>query len=969
MSSHDKRAERRRHGKNKADKRESTQRHDLLKEIEALGGDAEDLVLIEGVDSDEENVPDASAATGKAVKTSQKPAGLGKELRKFAQGLGFGTGNKSFIDEQTVDDDDDDDEDGNESDIKEEEVKIETKKKSVAEVKMNGKAAAAAQDDDADFKIHTKRSQNGLLIEAGTQWHEVELDVLPESGETPPFVIERLHTKAIELLERENETYAKVQRSTSRQFLSTIMKSGTLPDRISALTLVVTESPIHAIKTLETLLSMCRKKSRNEAVSTIAAVKDLMQGTLLPDRKLIPFKERTSHSKASDRHLIIWAFEDMLKSLYFDLLGVIEGLSIDPLPFPRNHMVRYVYDLLKDKPEQEANLLRLLVNKLGDKDSKIASKASHFILQLQQAHPMMKAIIVREVESFLFRPQTTSTAQYYSVITLNQTILSMKEQDVANQLVEIYFTFFSKLAKAPAQETVAPIDTRTNRKGKKAAAKAVQTQTEDDAQASKMLSAVLTGINRAFPFSALDKSVFAKHLDALYRITHDANLNTAIQALILLNQVAQSDKTTADRFYRTLYDSLFDNRLITSSKQALYLNTFVKALKNDTDAARVKAFAKRLVQSMTLHQPSFICAAFYLLGEVETVHSLRGLLTGEVADGDEEVKEEDSKPTVYDPRQRDPRFARAAGFYELSPFLRHYHPAVCMFAEAFMQRKKMPGKPDLSLHTLSHFLDRFVYRNAKTKATDRGGSIMQPQQVSGAQGREMVLNLGKAANRPPVNSDWFLKQRERDVAPEDVFFYKYFQDRSRVNPQAGKNNKKKGVTADGELDEDDVWQALVNSRPEVEAPSDDDDDDDSELDAMAEAMEDESDLELPDEEGDEALVMDDDDDEVDSADDDEGDEVDSEEDVEDEEEVEEADDDSVELVEDPDFDLGEDEDDLLPTDSEEEDQVAEPPAAGQKRKHSADPDDKANADNKAKAKRKQRAPAFASADDYAHLLD
>ena len=37
---------------------------------------------------------------------------------------------------------------------------------------------------------------------------------------------------------------------------------------------------------------------------------------------------------------------------------------MDQLPFVRNHMISYVFELLRDKPEQEQLLLRLLVNKL-----------------------------------------------------------------------------------------------------------------------------------------------------------------------------------------------------------------------------------------------------------------------------------------------------------------------------------------------------------------------------------------------------------------------------------------------------------------------------------------------------------------------------------------------------------------------------------------------------------------------------
>jgi ribosome biogenesis protein MAK21 len=37
---------------------------------------------------------------------------------------------------------------------------------------------------------------------------------------------------------------------------------------------------------------------------------------------------------------------------------------MDQLPFVRNHMISYIFELLRDKPEQEQLLLRLLVNKL-----------------------------------------------------------------------------------------------------------------------------------------------------------------------------------------------------------------------------------------------------------------------------------------------------------------------------------------------------------------------------------------------------------------------------------------------------------------------------------------------------------------------------------------------------------------------------------------------------------------------------
>lgn len=48
----------------------------------------------------------------------------------------------------------------------------------------------------------------------------------------------------------------------------------------------------------------------------------------------------------------------------------------------------------------------------------------------------------------------------------------------------------------------------------------------------------------------------------------------------------------------------------------MYLNLLFKAVKADSDHARVAAFVKRVVQVLGVHRPEFICGGLYLLGEV-----------------------------------------------------------------------------------------------------------------------------------------------------------------------------------------------------------------------------------------------------------------------------------------------------------------------------------------------------------------
>lgn len=150
--------------------------------------------------------------------------------------------------------------------------------------------------------------------------------------------------------------------------------------------------------------------------------------------------------------------------------------------------------------------------------------------------------------------------------------------------------------------------------------------------------------------------------------------------MMLIQQLTSSHQVSADRFYRTLYESLLDPRVATSSKQTLYLNLLYKALKSDLNVRRVKAFVKRIVQVLGLHQPSFICGMFYLIRELErTFTGIQSLFDQpEENDSDEEeifkdVPDEDEgrgetedserrpqKPNNgYDPRKREPEHSNA----------------------------------------------------------------------------------------------------------------------------------------------------------------------------------------------------------------------------------------------------------------------------------------------------------------------
>ncbi|KAJ5656050.1 hypothetical protein N7507_008000 [Penicillium longicatenatum] len=869
----------------------------LRQEILAMGGTEEDLELLADVDSESE-------VEGVNVKSGDND--LRKELSKMLEAAGHVV--PQDLAEDEVEEEEDEQEEEEEENFEGAEIS-DVEESEPEDVSDISDVEEAPKPKEKQPEIMIPKEYASLTILPRSDWYAAPVPKLASGNAKqmtalPRHLVDRIHELANSLLQEENEKYAKAQQtsaSSSHKFYTTIMTSGTLSDKISALTLAVQESPLHNTKSLEALITLGRKRSRAQAVEVLRSLKDMFaQGTLLPsDRRLKAFANQPSLVAAfqgaggrwterdplpgglQKSHLMLWAFEDIVKEQFFEVLKILEVWCNDEIEFSRTRAVSYVYELLKEKPEQEANLLRLLVNKLGDPGKKIASRASYLLLQLEQTHPMMKPLIIKAVEELLFRPGQSQHAKYYAIITLNQTVLSTKEQKVAGQLLDIYFSMFVTLLKPQTSTQPSYKGKQNGKKGPKGKAppKGEKGEAQTDEMREKLTSGVLTGVNRAYPFTDSDSDRLSKHIDTLFRITHSSNFNTSIQALMLIQQLTASHQVGNDRFYRTLYESLLDPRVITSSKQSLYLNVLFKALKNDLNVRRVKAFVKRIVQVLGLHQPAFVCGVFYLIRELEkTFTSLSSLFDQPQANDsdDEEVfrdvpDEDDEQPeptpvvettprksaNVYDPRKRDPEHSNAdkTCLWELLPYTSHFHPSVSVNAVNLLEHNPMSGKPDLTIHTLSHFLDRFVYRTPKANAASRGASIMQP--LAGGDAADRLVEAAKSGQQAmPFNSENFWKKKADQVAAEDVFFHEYF---NRVNNDKAKAKKGKASEArdsDDDVDpegvsdnEDEIWKAMVGSRPDLEAADDSDDDLDlDDLESVYDDDEDEVDLEGSDDE-------------------------------------------------------------------------------------------------------------------------
>ncbi|KAJ7416000.1 CCAAT/enhancer-binding protein zeta [Willisornis vidua] len=449
---------------------------------------------------------------------------------------------------------------------------------------------------EEDFEFHARQA---ILIKPGGKWYDLEYtnEFSPEPQNQT--LVSKYKALAQKLYEHETDLFKNktdYQKGASSAWMKTVVSSGTLADRMAAMTLLIQDSAVHSLQFVENLVNLIKKKgSRQQSLMALDTFKELLISDILPDnRKLWSFSQRpfnnvvkmsSGNKDSRDRRLILWYFEHHLKLQIAEFVQALETLSHDCLTATKSRALAVAHELLCNKPEQEKALLVLLVNKLGDPQNKIATKASYLLETLLHKHPNMKGVVCSEVERLLYRSNINVKTQYYAICFLNQIVLSHEESALANKLITLYFCFFRNCIKKKDVE-------------------------------SKMLSALLCGVNRAYPYAETGDDKVKEQLNTLFKVLHLANFGTSVQALMLLFQVMDSQQTVSDRYYAALYKKLLDPALATCSKPSMFLNLVYKSLKADVVLRRVKAFVKRLLQVTCGQMPPFICGTLYLLSEL-----------------------------------------------------------------------------------------------------------------------------------------------------------------------------------------------------------------------------------------------------------------------------------------------------------------------------------------------------------------
>jgi ribosome biogenesis protein MAK21 len=607
-----------------------------------------------------------------------------------------------------------------------------------------------------------------ISLNEDTTWHSlIEGDKnLVKNGSTlrlEKLALQSLTQRVKSAFIEEVNKYEK-RRSTSssndQKMMDDMIKAGTLSDKIAAMALRVQESPLHQLDTLDALIHLASKSEQRTANLALEAIRVLFTHTLLPDRHLVRFEHRPLAEPDLDMsRAMLFYFEDQLIKRVSRVLDALEMGLRSNLEFFKKQCMETVAALLTSKPEQEARLLVLLTNKLGDPASNVCSKCIDLLKALLRKHSAMKQVVIGEVHQLILRPGIPTRTIYNGIVFLSQVPLTTREGDVASLLLEGYLSLFER--------TVSTEELR-----------------------SRLLAALLAGINRAFPFLG-DSAALLRHTDALFKIVHSDSFSSATQALTLISHLVlakqvrgqglggdeDDSKSLSARYYRALYSKLLSESLLSRARNTMFLNLLFKSIKRDPSDLRAAAFLKRLAICATNSSPNITAGYLLLISETCRVRpELAKMMTEEEATPHAGEESEGEALGPFIASKREPMYATSSmpSLWEATLLRQHCHPSVSKFAVSLLQKPhiiEFKGDP-ITDFTLSAFLNRFAFKNPKLKDSKKiRRALPTPEQ--------------------PLNNAEFVQSSISEVDGDKRFFHRFFGQRLKLRSEGKSRDRSK----------------------------------------------------------------------------------------------------------------------------------------------------------------------------------
>lgn len=216
---------------------------------------------------------------------------------------------------------------------------------------------------------------------------------------------------------------------------------------------------------------------------------------------------------------------------------------------------------------------------------------------------------------------------------------------------------------------------------------------------------------------------------------------------------------------------------------------------------RVMAFLKRLGICALQSSPPIAAGLLFLMAEVYRArpklldmvtseeylicHTFKqeGKKKGDAENSDDE--EENGLPSHqlgnFEASKREPAYAVTGtpALWEASLLRNHFHPSVKSFSVSVLEAPHLitfAGDPTTEF-SLTAFLNRFAYKNPKKQHSEK---IRRPQ----------------AIGEEPLNTSSFLKSSLLDIAPDKIFFHKFFGEKEKLRIEGKSRDRSKRKSED-----------------------------------------------------------------------------------------------------------------------------------------------------------------------------
>ena len=218
---------------------------------------------------------------------------------------------------------------------------------------------------------------------------------------------------------------------------------------------------------------------------------------------------------------------------------------------------------------------------------------------------------------------------------------------------------------------------------------------------------------------------------------------------------------------------------------------------------RVMAFLKRLgICALTSSAP-ITAGLLFLIAEVYRARpNLLVMLTSEerlvahgtFRDGKEQYDDDDGDGGTashqlgnFEASKREPSFAVSGtpAMWETSLLRNHFHPSVRSFSSSVLEAPhqiSFAGDPTTEF-SLNAFLNRFAYKNPKKQHSEK---MRRPQPIA----------------EEPLNTSSFLKSSLSEIAPDKIFFHKFFGEKAKLLAEGKSRDRSKRRKQDGDDDGD-----------------------------------------------------------------------------------------------------------------------------------------------------------------------